>query len=658
MQEDGHLRVIRYLLEDVCRDILSTDEVETFFQPHLVWRYKAAFTHKSANPERNYEILELKGDSALNYVTSIYVRKRFPDVVSHVWLTNIKQTLISARYLSQIGERLGLCSHLIASQEVVESLKEAHSKESIIDDLFESTLGAVCRVADLELCHGTGHIIVYHIITKMFDKFPIHMRWTDLVHPISIIKEVYDATPDVNGVKVEWKHQVSYTLHKNESYDDPWRAAIYYPFRTNVRMENSISHSYGKTEQEALQKAVKYAISSRNLRDKVRLLAPDPFVLGKKMFPPRSCDSPRGISQWEQFKSLGGGFLEMTPELPPEDSVENPQQASDSFSIEVPESLVEMVRGVLTEAGMERSAIKNITGDLLAMRRIACSCVASVLSTEDSVRIIHELSLYEGVGVIDSIVIDHILTRSTYLTEWSVNNHKQNIMSHDNFNELVPEEFKNMFLSPGSSSGVEPERPRYSKERINVLFKAFLGCLSATIDKKYVFGIGYRMIHAFFTKRLSSVDLMRDESIGSLSRLFAEMKWGSVANSCEYSQEGRSFGEGRDERKDEETCDPKLTHAAGCVHVIKIFGFPHNRKVQIGEGRGKNKKQAMQIAAKCALHTLKTKYSVVTKYRTRTTKSSFIQREHQRDHHQKEHQREHQRGYPQKIMRKTFPNFA
>jgi len=610
-ENEEHLTVIRNILRNVCGSLLSVDEVEKFFQPHLLWRYKAAFTHKSYDKNQNYEILELKGDATLNYVTSVYVRKRYPEVKSHVWLTNIKQTLVSARYLSKIGEELGLCDYLFSSRNVKELIEvDSSFKDGILDDLFESVLGAISRIADLEFCMGTGNLIVYNIIEHFFNKFSIEMRWLDLVHPISIIKEIYDATPDVDGMKVEWKQGVTYcTFLSDQQNGDRWTTVIYYPFRTKVKRENVIATSHDPTDSASLVKAVRYAIGHKLLKNKINGLIPDPFVIGRKMYEERTYDDEPGTSQYNRYLKSVDPDTEMSNQIENDDNV-MAETREPVTTIHVSQTFTELVKLILSEGKMEITHIETITNDILLMRELVCSCIST--SKIADVQVIHELSLYEGIGLIDAIVIDHILSTMQNLFEKSVNDHKQNIMSHDNFNAIVSDEFKDaMTVHLYDYDTPNIPNKKISKERLNVLFKAFLGCLCSIIDRIYLFGVGFRVIHTFLTSRLSKVDLTRDESIGSLTKLYIELGWGSLVKSYDYEQTTHT--------NEDET----LT----ITHHIRLNGMPKGEKILLSEGSGRNKKLALQIACKEAISILKTKYNIHSVHRgTRTTSTSHMKK--------------------------------
>lgn len=604
----NHLGVVRDLIEKLTPHVLSKEEVGIFFQHDQLWRYKAAFTHASVDPIHNYEILELKGDSVLNYVMSIYVRKRFPDIVNHVWLTNAKQALVSSRYLSKIGNSLGLCDHLIASGKVMRAIRDdTTEREKIIDDMFEAILGAIVRVADLALYDGSGNVIAYHIIKRVFDEFTIEMKWTDLVHPITIIKEIYDSIPDVEGVKVEWKYGAAYTQHKNEEYDEPWRTTIYFPYRLQDRRENVIATGVGCTETESLMKAIHYALQSKVLRNKINYLIPNPFDIGTKMFRQSEEQEP-GISQWHRYLQIIQPQEEIQEVQTPSPS--SPSTPSSTPSI--PGYFAEFTRQILDEGGMSPSYTNTILSDVLLMRELACSCVCT--SPHKNVQMIHELSLYEGVGIIDCVVVDYLLaslSKTVCVTEKVVNEHKQNTMSQDNFNIIVPKEFKEVMSRMIDEFNFSPQVKGYAKERDNIMFKAFLGCLSSIIDRIAAFGIGYCILNTYLSGRLSTVELTRDESIGSLTLLFQNMGWGSIPDNYEYSMDGSS---------------PEQ----GYTHTIKIFGTPHGERVVLGEGAGRNKKQALQIAAKNSLCSLRDDHNIRTVHQTKTTSSHLRQESPQR----------------------------
>lgn len=618
VEDPKYLDLVRNVIGDTCNGLMTSEEIEKMFQPHLLWRYKAAFTHKSIDNTQNYEIFELKGDSILNYVTSVYVKNRFVDVKSHIWLTNIKQTLISARYLSKIGEHLHLTDYIIASQEIKELLvSDSNFREGIIDDLFESLLGVIGRVADLEFCLGTSNIIIYQIVERLFDNLTIQMKWIDLVHPISIIKEIYDAVPDIDEVKVEWKNGTTYTTYKNNGFEEPYVTTIYFPFRTKIKKENVIASAFGKSEYDSLMKAVRFALSSQTLRPKVRDVIPDPFIIGKKLFEKKEIMEDARSSQLRIYLKLQEPIEVLEDIAQSSDEViENAQcnveieEGLSYTTICVPPYFIKFIEDVLLGGKMDKSHISPIIDDILIQRELMCCCISAC--KERNVQVIHEISLYEGIGIIDSIVIDYILSNMQTLTEKGINDHKQNIMSHDNFNMIVPEEFKNVMISYLKEPYSLFLAKKYSKERINILFKAFLGRLCSIIDRIYMFGMGYKIVNNYLLSRLSQVDLSRDESIGSLTRLYNELGWGPLQSHVEYNQI----------QENKEELQPNFI----ILHQIKLYGYPNAEKTYIGEGIGRNKKQALQIACKTSLQRLKSVFNISPKYKTHTTTTSYIKK--------------------------------
>lgn len=179
--------------------------------------YDQVFTHKTANPESNYEYLEFLGDTTLNKSIAWYLSRRFPQLncLSGVKiLTRLKINLISKRSFAGFAKKLCFWDFISADTDV-----RSTKMEKTLEDVFEAFFGATELLIDSRIQQGAGYNTCYNIISNILDSQNISVRYEDLFDAKTRLKEIFDFFGDKLGklkydtVKEERIHYVTVVLN-------------------------------------------------------------------------------------------------------------------------------------------------------------------------------------------------------------------------------------------------------------------------------------------------------------------------------------------------------------------------------------------------------------------------------------------------------------
>jgi ribonuclease-3 len=133
------------------------------FDPALL---EQALTHRSFSYEHdnapNNERLEFLGDSVLGFVVTSHIFERFPDLAEGE-LTKIKNGVVSAKALAEVGNELGLGDFLILGKG--EESSGGRNKANLIADAVEALLAVVYLQAGMDAAAS----IVERYIFPMLD---------------------------------------------------------------------------------------------------------------------------------------------------------------------------------------------------------------------------------------------------------------------------------------------------------------------------------------------------------------------------------------------------------------------------------------------------------------------------------------------------------
>ena len=191
------------ILNPVLKD--QQEHINKLFDEESTRKYWIpAFTHKDANPDSNYELLEAYGDKALDYCLNMYARAIFGDAnLSESLLTLIRGKYAAKSFQAEMARKLGMT-------KLIDIGNARAMTKDIEEDALEAFFGAVNCVADDRLGMGMGFIYCYNLLVHLFSEFKIQI--TDIKKDDkTILKEMYEAMGFANPVyQTQYSQQPQY----------------------------------------------------------------------------------------------------------------------------------------------------------------------------------------------------------------------------------------------------------------------------------------------------------------------------------------------------------------------------------------------------------------------------------------------------------------
>ena len=165
--------------ESLADDLIYSDKSE--FAEYIV----TAFTHKTVDPQDNYELLESEGDLILKGITGPYIFKVYDDqyeFLSPDVINNVSKVYVSNDTYAKILKREGL-RDFIHDYELIMKKQE----KDIGGDVFEALIAAIFKTATSLYNIGEAYKIIYEIMEYYLNKY---MKTYDLSDPdaINILK--------------------------------------------------------------------------------------------------------------------------------------------------------------------------------------------------------------------------------------------------------------------------------------------------------------------------------------------------------------------------------------------------------------------------------------------------------------------------------------
>lgn len=187
--------------ENMIRSILKKGKLKEEYIDRIITNgkelYSQAFTHPTANPDNNYEPLELLGDSIVNCCIVWYLSRRFPQLNCQDGvkiIARLKINLVSKKIFADFGDQLDFWKYVSADKET----RDTKMKKTL-EDVFEAFFGATQKLIDSEIRMGVGYSICYNIITNLFDTLHISLKYEDLYDAKTRLKEVFDFFKETIG---------------------------------------------------------------------------------------------------------------------------------------------------------------------------------------------------------------------------------------------------------------------------------------------------------------------------------------------------------------------------------------------------------------------------------------------------------------------------
>lgn len=169
---------------------MTPDYIEALLDISTMKKYSTAFTHRSANPENNYEYYEFMGDATLNKAIVWYLRRRFPQLCEPPGvpvLTRLKINLVSEKSFAEFGKTLGFWPYISADVATRQT-----KMNKVLEDVFEAFFAVTEESIDGIIAEGLGYSFCYDIIASCLDARHISIYYEDLFDSKSRLKEIAD----------------------------------------------------------------------------------------------------------------------------------------------------------------------------------------------------------------------------------------------------------------------------------------------------------------------------------------------------------------------------------------------------------------------------------------------------------------------------------
>lgn len=252
--------------------------------PYLTTReslntYDIAFTSRGADAHNNYEMYEQLGDVSVNKFIVNYMYKRFPQLQNPNGVgvvATLKIKYASKNQLQMLAESLGMWDFITATFD-----ERINKKKPLLEDVFESFFGAtewlidklVESVASKEEGKSTNYIgvgynIVNSILTVLFDKINISLKYEDIV----------DAKTRFNELIAEQKGIIGDVKYEDEYKNGIHTSRIYrYPPNMGGKKKELLGTGTATLKRDAQENATKRAFETLASRHGIIKEAPDRF---------------------------------------------------------------------------------------------------------------------------------------------------------------------------------------------------------------------------------------------------------------------------------------------------------------------------------------------------------------------------------------------
>jgi dsRNA-specific ribonuclease len=205
-RDNSFWKMIRQTLE---RSNIKKESIDKLLSdPMAIDMYNCVFTHLSADNEKNYEWLEILGDSTLNKCIVWYISKRFPQLRCSEGvkiIARLKINLISKKTFADIATSLDWWEFVTAEEEIKQT-----KKKKLMEDIFEAFFGATELLIDSIVYPGSGYAICYRIVASLFNELDISLSYESLYDPITRLKEVFDYFKDIGSFQFSSERKDGY----------------------------------------------------------------------------------------------------------------------------------------------------------------------------------------------------------------------------------------------------------------------------------------------------------------------------------------------------------------------------------------------------------------------------------------------------------------
>ena len=188
-----------FIVSLLVRLSLREESLKILTDEESMVEFSRSFTHKSWSKSFNYERYEFLGDTVVNDAVALYIGKNFPEIQNVAWMTRIKHTLISKKFLARLAIRAKFLRHVrfgaeLASLVAVPHTEQRPNKEylSLLEDTFEAFVGCLREVVNRKSSPAVGAVIAQKMVFSFLRKQDVPITYDEIFDPKSRLKEIYD----------------------------------------------------------------------------------------------------------------------------------------------------------------------------------------------------------------------------------------------------------------------------------------------------------------------------------------------------------------------------------------------------------------------------------------------------------------------------------
>lgn len=184
----GFKAFIQYLIQYTQ---LNTAQKAALVTPECLSAWQQAFTHKSADPDVNYEVFEQLGDITFNKSLVWYFHRKYSVLNNEMGVKVVARLRIvygSRKFLAALAQRYKFPAWIRLSTKKT----SAGKLEAVYEDVFEAFIGALEYLVDVHIQPGLGYISANNFITHALNESVIDFAYENLFDAKTRLKEVVD----------------------------------------------------------------------------------------------------------------------------------------------------------------------------------------------------------------------------------------------------------------------------------------------------------------------------------------------------------------------------------------------------------------------------------------------------------------------------------
>lgn len=169
--------------------ISKADALDKLVSDEAMNLWEIAFTHESFDPNRgkNYEELEITGDSYLEAAYIKFIRQVYPNL-NRSQLSELRTVYLAKPFLANLSQKLGLGGFVRTRYG-----KSIHMHEDVVEAVF----GALEKLGDDLFKFGAGAGLTYNLVLFLYKDVEIDLEATK-ANPKTRVKEIYERLGIIN----------------------------------------------------------------------------------------------------------------------------------------------------------------------------------------------------------------------------------------------------------------------------------------------------------------------------------------------------------------------------------------------------------------------------------------------------------------------------